>query len=63
MAETPDKPAGSESHPPGVNPARQGPSQGKEEAPQRPPTPKEREPRPEASPGEPGVTSPKRGKV
>jgi hypothetical protein len=64
MAKTPDKPEGTEQHPPGRDPARQGPDDGRRKAaePQTRP-PATGEPRPEASPGEPGVTSPKRGKV
>jgi hypothetical protein len=65
MDRTPDKPAGTEQHPPDVNPARQGPGEGKprrdEQSEKRPPG--TGEPRPEASPGEPGVSGPKQGKI
>ena len=63
MAGTPDKPEGTETHPPDRNPGRQGPEKDGQERPGRDERPKNTEPRPEASPGEPGVTSPKRGKV
>jgi len=63
MAETPDKPAGTESHPPDENPERQGPRPDRPEETGGEQAPPDREPRPEASPGEPGVTSPKQGKV
>jgi hypothetical protein len=64
MDETPDKPEGAEQHPADENPERQGPGgpppaedeSGGDEA-------TGNEPRPEASPGEPGVTSPKQGRV
>lgn len=63
-ADTPDKPDGTEKHPPGRNPSRQGPGEGDEKQAQRKQRPAATgEPRPEASPGEPGVTAPKRGKV
>jgi hypothetical protein len=62
--QTPDKPEGTEQHPPNVNPGRQGPDEASDQGaePQTRP-PATGEPRPEASPGEPGVTSPKQGKV
>ena len=56
-----DRPAGTEEHPPAENPERQGPDGAEEEeqAPSAPP-PSTGEPAPEGSPGEPGVTSPRR---
>jgi hypothetical protein len=64
MSKTPDKPEGTEQHPPGRNPARQGPDKGhREDAGPETRPPGTGEPRPEASPGEPGVTSPKQGRI
>jgi len=63
MPEMPDKPAGSEPHPTGANPARQGPGQDKPDKPNRKRPLKDRQPPPEASPGEPGIPNPKQGKV
>jgi hypothetical protein len=63
MPETPDKPAGTESHPPDENPERQGPERGRPKGTPAEEPPPDREPRPEASPGEPGITSPKQGRV
>jgi hypothetical protein len=62
MEREPDKPPGTEQHPPDTDPARRGPEK---EEPAGPPTEDEderpqREPPPEASPGEEGVTSPRR---
>jgi len=61
---TPDKPAGTEQHPPNTNPARQGPGtppvspkQAFQNNAQAPATGK---PAPGASPGQPGVPHPKR---
>jgi hypothetical protein len=60
---TPDKPAGTEQHPQGENPARQGPSDGaeiqREDAPDAPP-PSSAEPAAEAGPGRPGISNPRR---
>ena len=56
-----DKPEGTEQHPPGEDPARQGPGEGgaeDESAPTRPP--QTGDPHPAESPARPGVTSPKR---
>jgi hypothetical protein len=62
MEETPDKPAGTEEHPPDRDPARQGPPQGDEEA-----SPVEEggqrtnaTPPDEGSPGRRGITAPRR---
>lgn len=58
-----DKPAGTEQHPPGANPARQGPDRGKADPEQPPPDaqpPASGAVEPEGSPGEPGITSPQR---
>jgi hypothetical protein len=63
MSETPDKPTGTETHPPDSNPERQGPEQDRPQSPRPEEAPPDNEPRPEASPGEPGVSGPKRGKV
>jgi hypothetical protein len=63
MERTPDKPPGTEQHPPGENPERQGPGAPTEQAPPDAERPQTGEPPPEASPGEPGVTNPKRGKI
>jgi hypothetical protein len=62
MDETPDKPAGTEDHPPDRDPARQGPSEGGgdeaaiDEGDQR----TDATPPDEGSPGERGITAPKR---
>ena len=62
MDDTPDKPAGTEQHPPDRNPARQGPGEGGgaespiEEGGQR----TDATPPDDAAPGERGVTAPKR---
>ena len=56
-----DKPEGTEQHEPGANPARggaEGEEQTDESADTRPPA--TGEPRGDESPGQPGVTSPKR---
>ena len=56
-----DKPEGTEQHPPGSDPAREGPGEGAADEPgkeTRPPA--TGEPRGDESPGQPGVTSPKR---
>jgi len=64
MTRTPDKPAGTETHPPGRNPERQGPGSDAADKPGgKRPKPASDEPRPEASPGAPGISGPKRGKV
>jgi hypothetical protein len=66
MGDQPDKPEGTEQHPPNVNPARRGPGEDGAEGSSRgkdPPPPASGEPRPEASPGERGVSGPKRGKM
>jgi hypothetical protein len=65
MEGTPDKPEGTEQHPPDQNSERQGPASEPEPASKEggkvePATP---EPRPETAPGEPGITNPKQGKV
>ena len=60
MSETPDKPAGTEKHPPDANPERQGPGRDMPEKSAPDEAPPDKEPRPEASPGEPGVSGPKR---
>ena len=57
MERTPDKPPGTEKHPPNIDPGRGGggePDESREE--DRP----QREPPPEASPGEEGVPQPRR---
>jgi hypothetical protein len=64
MDETSDKPAGSEQHPPNVNPGRQGPGRDRGDDDEvRDRQSEQSGPPPEGSPGEPGVTSPKRGKI
>jgi hypothetical protein len=63
MPETPDKPAGTESHPPDVNPERQGPNPDRPRNPKGDQPPKDKRPSPEASPGMPGIPGPKQGKV
>ena len=60
-ANTPDKPAGTEQHPPDSNPGRQGP--GDDGAPSAPGSEDERndhEPPAESGPGEPGIPAPRR---
>jgi hypothetical protein len=61
MSDTPDKPEGTEQHPPNHDPARQGPD--RSERPERDEAGQQRQdagPPQEGSPGEPGVTTPKR---
>jgi len=63
VPETPDKPAGTETHPPGSNPERQGPGGKPEGTGQEQREPKTPEPRPETGLGAPGISRPKQGKV
>lgn len=63
MDKTPDKPRGSERHPPGRNPERQGPDPGQADDRREEPSRDTAEPHPEEAPGRPGVTRPKQGKV
>ncbi|MDQ2699737.1 MAG: hypothetical protein M3Y23_00230 [Actinomycetota bacterium] len=62
VSKTPDKPAGTELHPPNTNFARQGPGggPGKPAGALKANRPATGQPRPEAGPGERGVTNPKR---
>ncbi len=60
MEETPDKPPGTEQHPPDEEPARQGPGGEPPRQPTKEQTEPPEQPAPESAPDEEGVSSPER---